>query len=371
MARLGFVLSTAGLLVKVKDEEQDLFIASTQSGVGYDFQVVDNNDGGYFVDGLPTGVYSIYVSSDESAQEEMQYYAFLGSNGITHIQDASDTGSQIWHHKINDAGDGADVLFSAAKIIALLIGKADAQDLVDLWTALNGKADAGHLHSDYLKAQSGQGYEVTNQLLSLLLDSQQLEFTGDNKLSLVRSFTNEAILKSNKTISQNLELLQNWILTWQTSEGGSFYQVLWSNARVDADPTQTSLPSYINETIFDNQNYEFHAIIPFFKIPEMRQAVYSFKAEASNLGNPATGFVKFKCGSIEREMEVNEGMGFSQFAIYLDLTSLANYEAHMLEIWGKVTTAITLVVDRELVALKQAITTTAGETSQAVQNPTA
>ena len=66
----------AGQKVKIKNVDTGQFVSST-SPEGSQLRIYDNNDGTYFVDGLPSGLYSVYVNSDTNVQEELQLHKEL------------------------------------------------------------------------------------------------------------------------------------------------------------------------------------------------------------------------------------------------------------------------------------------------------
>ncbi len=74
----------AGLAVKVYDENLDQFVAST-SPSGGEIQLNDNNDGCFYVDGLDSGLYTIYVGSDQVPQDELTNYVFLNEDALAHL----------------------------------------------------------------------------------------------------------------------------------------------------------------------------------------------------------------------------------------------------------------------------------------------
>jgi hypothetical protein len=172
----------SGQLVKIKNVTSGEFVAST-SPEGSQLQLTDNNDGTYFVDGLPSGIYSVYVNSDTNVQEELQNVPFLNEEFLTHLNNT------LIHRSINDAGVSESDLCSAAKIIASLALKADATALAALVSTVAQKADAEHSHSDYLPAS---GVSVDFQIAS-------------NELSFKPNFTLQTILSNTMGLNQNLD----------------------------------------------------------------------------------------------------------------------------------------------------------------------
>lgn len=214
MSRLSFGLPgqisselLAGIAVKIYDEETQEFVASTNESDGYAFQVIDNNDGTYFVDGLPMKVYSFYVGSDQVPQDELSFHAFFNEEGIAHFKDAGDDGQKIWHHKLDDMASDPQKVWSSNKISQELGSKANA-------SALQNYSPIGHNHAaDYAEidhAHSGVYSPVDhNHDNQFQVDDFYIDATGKVRVKLV--FNDPSILDPNKTLNQNLERLENAI----------------------------------------------------------------------------------------------------------------------------------------------------------------
>ena len=225
MARFSFALTgvitdelLSGLLVKVKNETTGQFVASTDPEESQ-LHVIDNNDGAFFVDGLPSGLYSVYVNSDTNVQEELQNIPFLNEDIITHLNNLA------LHRQINDTGVSATATWSAAKIIAMLALKGDLSALNALASTVALKADGDHSHSGYLPASGVSG--------DLQISSGVLGFKPN--------FTIEEILSNNKGLNQNLERLQTAISTLASVAGS-----------VGESPTNTNIFKTSRRIVFTN-----------------------------------------------------------------------------------------------------------------------
>lgn len=149
----------AGLEVYIRDGSGAI-VASTQAGV-YQYDVVDNNDGSYYVDGLPSGVYSVYVNNPNTPQPELQNVPFVGDDGLGHFSaDAPHPG----HALAADLQAHVDAAapHSGHALEGHTHSEADVTDLdkysqSEVDALLAGKADVGHSHSEYWEL--GQGLE--------------------------------------------------------------------------------------------------------------------------------------------------------------------------------------------------------------------
>jgi len=214
MARLSFGLMgqqvndlLAGIAVKVFDEQSQAFVASTNEADGYPYQVEDNNDGTYYVDGLPLGLYSVYVGSDQVPQDELSFFAFFNEEGISHIKDADDNGARVWHHRIDDATPDAQKLYSSQRVEARLDEKADMNALNDYSPLThNHDADYAGISHNHDADYAGNNHNHNDQFH---VDDFYIDTNGKIRVNLI--FNDPSILSTSKTLSQNLERLENAI----------------------------------------------------------------------------------------------------------------------------------------------------------------
>lgn len=306
----------SGQLVKIKNVTSGEFVAST-SPEGSQLQLTDNNDGTYFVDGLPSGLYSVYVNSDTNVQEELQNIPFLNEDFITHLNNA------LIHRSINDAGIGATDLWSAAKIIAALALKADATALTALVSTVALKADAEHSHSGYLPAS---GVSADFQIL-------------ENILSFKPNFTIEKLLSNNKTLGQNLELLQAAIesLSGSTSSGGGGYRVVYSDSVSDLTPSGTlEFEPYEIDVMTDE--FKDFKLIPLYKFSPDSTLLVVF--EMTHAGESPTAPPQVKIwvdDSLNKTVEcqtINLGGNYGVYSANISIAGLNTTSIHSIRLQG-------------------------------------
>jgi len=306
----------SGQLVKIKNVTSGEFVAST-SPEGSQLQLVDNNDGTYFVDGLPSGIYSVYVNSDTNVQEELQNVPFLNEEFLTHLNNT------LIHRSINDAGVSESDLWSAAKIIASLALKADATALAALVSTVAQKADAEHSHSDYLPAS---GVSVDFQIAS-------------NELSFKPNFTLQTILSNTMGLNQNLELLQAAIesLSGTTGSGGGGYRVVYSDSVSDLTPSGAlEFEPYEIDVMTDE--FKDFKLIPLYKFSPDSTLLVVF--EMTQLGETPIAPPQVKVwidDSISKVVEcqiVNFGGNFGVYSATISIAGLNTTSIHTIRLQG-------------------------------------
>ena len=222
----------AGLKVYIKNSNGEI-VASTESGV-YEYNIIDNNDGAYYVDGLPTGVYSVYVNNPNTPQPELQNIVLIDEQDVQHFQN-----SDI-HTEIDDNSASATKTWSGQKISTELSKKADNTTVENLQTEVNDKASAIHTHtaSEINIQDSGGNFEASTVEGAL---SELANLIGNGK------YANEEIISNSKTITQNLELLQNKLLQFLTAGGQwSPKRMIYLDIAQNTNPDGTlSLPEYL------------------------------------------------------------------------------------------------------------------------------
>ncbi|MCF7801110.1 MAG: hypothetical protein K9N34_03735 [Candidatus Marinimicrobia bacterium] len=403
MARLSFGLAgqsandlLAGVAVKIYDEEAEGFVASTNEADGYDFTVHDNNDGTYLVDGLPMGLYSVYVGSDQVPQDELSFFAFFNEDGLAHFRDAADTGGKVWHHKIDDTTPAADKLYSSQKVQNELDQKADSQDLQNYSPTTHNHdgvyAPEGHDHPDKAEQSDLNAHEAaanphpgsasatpgaglkseTGQKLALDYDSDDFGLES-NRLSLRKAALESTYRFSpNMSLQQMLFVIDNTLRQLEGAAGGSggYTQTLWNN--IEKDDIPSGVLNGTGAQVLGETTYRHRVRVPFWKTPAIRQVVYYF--ETSVLASGDIGFVKLECGGLSIESDPIEntydGNNPNYKALYLDVSGLANFQFHNLVVSMKVSgTSESMFAWNEQIVARTEITTLAGETSYANQNP--
>ncbi len=306
----------SGQLVKIKNVTSGVFVAST-SPEGAQLQLTDNNDGTYFVDGLPSGLYSVYVNSDTNVQEELQNIPFFNEDFLTHLNNSA------IHRSINDAGISATDLWSAAKIIASLALKADATALAALTSTVAGKADAEHSHSGYLPAS---GVSADFQIES-------------NELSFKPNFTLQTILSNTMNLNQNLELLQAAIesLSGSIGSGGGGYRVVYSDSVGDLTPSGTlTFEEYVIDVM--TSTFKDFKLIPLHKFTPDSTLLVVF--EMTQLGETPIAPPQVKVwidDSISKVVEcqiVNFGGNFGVYSATISIAGLNTTSIHSIRLQG-------------------------------------
>jgi len=284
MARLSFGIFgqdsnslLSGLLVKIKDVDSGVFVASTNPE-GAQLRIYDNNDGTYFVDGLPSGLYSVYVNSETNVQEELQNIPFYNEDVKAHMNNLA------IHRSINDTGAGANDLWSAAKIMSELAVKASQGDLEILETEVSGKADEVHSH-DYLPAtQVSSDFAIENGVLKYK-----------------PSFSIESILSESKSLNQNLELLQAAILN--VVSGGGNRRQLYADVALDTSPSGTlTYPVYSNNML---SSYVDILLMPYRKLPGDIQVTIYFEMMVNETPTVPIA-AKLSVGAVNQSAELRD-----------------------------------------------------------------
>jgi len=170
-----------GKTVVIKRASDNAIMAMTGTGHGY-LEIIDNGDGLYYVDGLSSDTYDVYV--DGVIQTEMEGYFFAADNIKAHMDD------DTIHFEINDAETGANVVLSAAKVYAL-VGDRLHKDALDdnsvSETGLFSSSKITSLVGDRASATPGTGLKAeSEQKLAIDYDGNYFEISG-GKLTLKSS----------------------------------------------------------------------------------------------------------------------------------------------------------------------------------------
>tara|TARA_B110000495_G_C23024573_1_gene608516 strand:- start:1010 stop:1885 length:876 start_codon:yes stop_codon:yes gene_type:complete len=202
MARFSFAIfgqTTSELLtnlnVTIKDSNNSVVAGTQESGASYTLN--DNQDGTYYVDNMPSGIYSVFVSNNP--QDELTNIYFPTEDISTHINDATK------HRVINDSSASAQSLFSATKINTLLTGKADSSH------NHNGVYSVvAHNHEGVYPEEAGDGIAFTtsgNKLVANVdFHADDLEIVS-GKLRIKQNFTSSNYINSSNPINTNLGVL--------------------------------------------------------------------------------------------------------------------------------------------------------------------
>lgn len=366
---LGEMGGLAGLTIQFYRKSDDVLVAATNP-TGEILEVVDNQDGTYYVDDLPAGIY--YVTVNGSTQDEMQALVVMDHLAVNHPNVTN--GAHGAHGAVLGSGDVVDALdsnetakpLSAAKGKALNDGKASV-------SALNDHTGSANPHTGSASATPGSGLKTeTGQKLAVDYDSDDFGLES-NKLSLRKAALDSTYRFSpNMSFQQMILVIDNVLrqLEGVAGGGGGYTQTLWNNTQKDDTPS--GVLSGAGAQVSGETTYRHRVRVPFWKTPEIRQLVYYFEASIGSAGN--VGFVKLECGGLSVESEPIEntydGNNPNYKALYLDVSGLANFQFHNLIASMKVSGAAELLFTwNEQIVARTAITSLAGETSYTNQNP--
>lgn len=199
-----------GVAVKIKDASTDVFIAST-SPEGDQIQIHDNNDGTYYFDVTESFKGTVYVGSNLTAQDEMTNIMFYGDDVLAHLSEAGVHLTATEKSKVGNLP--ADTVENLTALESALQDKATVAALNALSSTVDGKASA--------TPGTGMKSETGNKVAPKL-HTDFLEVDTEGKLRIKQQFADEAILSNNKSLIENLMLLQSAIQNiGGIGEGGS------------------------------------------------------------------------------------------------------------------------------------------------------
>ena len=309
----------AGQEVKVKNEDTGQFIASTNP-TGSQLQVVDNNDGTYYVDGAPLALLSVYVGSDAVPQEELQYIAFMNEDVIGHVNaTAPHSGhatttdldnhknDQTIHRQINDSGNADTDLWSAQKIE----------------NELSNKSDTSHEHS-YVKD----------------VDTQDFEKDANDQIGLKdRSVLDGEFISESESLAQNIRNLDDEIksISQESSGNGGNGRVIYSDNVGDLSPSGSLA---FDEYVCSYGTYQDARILPFNKISGDTTISVYLEMMHTNDGTANDGEEKVKIviGSLSAEVacDINAfNSNYKAHSITLNIASLNLSDLHEIKIQMK------------------------------------
>ena len=184
----------------------------------------------------------------------------------------------------------------------------------------------------------------------------------------MKSFSSEVYISDTKTLSQNLSIIDNRLRQNSEQSGaalGDYYQVLYAGT-TENNPAGGSVISPIFTSVSAT---EADAIVmAITKTPEMRQLVLYFKTYVSDA--TADGYIKLRGGSLSTESAVIDTLtGEERRALYLDITSLNNWEEMEIQVNMKISGGFTLSMRNISIVVRGDITALAGETSYNANDP--
>jgi hypothetical protein len=235
-----------GVGIKIKNSNGDI-LANTDP-VGEQIEIHDNNDGTYYFDVALTFRGTVYVGDNETAQDEMTDVLWLGDDALAHLADSGIHITSAEKTKIDNLPDDT------------------AQELIDLLTALSGKASASALDalstivSGKASALPGTGMQSESDgKIAPFLHSDFLEVDVDGKIRIKQQFASESILSNSKTLIENLMLLQSAIQNIEgVGSGGSvsFLNLTLRQSHITSVPIgQAQLYFYYSDPVASSGTY--------------------------------------------------------------------------------------------------------------------
>jgi|FLOH01.1.fsa_nt_gi hypothetical protein len=389
MARFSFALydqSTDTLLAGETVLIKSVGGTALASTSGTPILITDNGDGTYYVDDMPVNQITVYVGTAQVAQPELTNIPWDNGASVTHpVLTAAhgSTGAVIGQGNV----DGSTIEYSSglrvkdAGIVAAKIGTgAVIEAKVGSGAVTASKIGTGAVTADKIGTDAVTGIKINAGALgggleksdpntvSINLDANDMEFNGSNELALIKSLSSQVYITEGMTLMQMLSVLDNRMR--QNSElvssggNGGYYQILYTLYNEDLSPnTSMTSPSFVCTSTV----YADGLVMPLMKTPEMRQLVFYYKASVSNvLGD---GYVTLKAGGLSSESAVIDNTTPQNLALYLDITSLSNFDSIEIQIEFKCSGGYTLTATQAMVVARSEITAVAGETSYEQPNP--
>jgi len=187
-----------GVGIKIKNSVGDI-LASTNPIAGQ-IEIHDNNDGTYYFDVEETFRGTVYVGDNETAQDEMTDVLWMGDDALAHLANNGIHVTSAEKNKIDNLPD--DTAQELIDLLSALSGKASASALDALSTIVSGKASAS----------PGTGMKVEDgSKVAPNIHSDFLEVDGNGKIKIKQQFPSEDILSNSKTLVENLARIQSAI----------------------------------------------------------------------------------------------------------------------------------------------------------------
>ena len=322
--------------------------------------VSSNLDGNYSFEYTVTGIYEIRIGSGgvgHTVQDELKDIHLIGVDPLSSADVVNDLVSS-----------DTDKPLSAAMGKSLEDDKADDSDLTAHEVASN--PHSGSASDTPGDGMQDEGSGVMGIAVSTEAAELDLGFNAAKQLQLLKSFSSEVYINENMTFGQLMSVIDNRMrqLTEQgqsQADSGAFYEQLFELYAEDTSPSSATLTPLITCV---STTYGRRLDLPFIKTPEMRQLVYYFYTQENNASG--NGYVKLFGDALSVESAVIAGKGWVKRALYLDITSLSNWEVHHVYIDMKTNNAsYQLQVASEVVIARALTTALSGETSYEQENP--
>ena len=395
MARFSFALNDqtagtllAGMAINIKNAAGTL-LAST-SPPGAEKQVVDNADGTYYVDDMAANLITVYVGASQTAQPELTSIPWDNGAGATHSALTTahgSTGAVIGQGNVDDSsieysgGLRVKALGIASTMLAALAVTTAKIALLNVTTGViaNLAVTLGKMAADSVDENKivsttlgdgltgGSGTTLSVDVASTPADAIDFAFNAGGELVLLKALSSTTYLSADKTLGQLLSIIDNRMrqLSEQTgANDGRFFQILYTPI-VEGTPPSGGL----SPKVFEVADAAYGTMFTFYivKIPEMRQVVLYYNADQAN---GADAYVKIHVGSLSKESDVITTAVPLQLAIYLDISSLANWAIHTVYVEAKIAGgAETLDIQGIAVIARDEITAVSGETTYAITDP--
>jgi len=372
----------AGETVEIKDALGGTTLAST-SDIGVGLLVTPNGDGTYYCDSIPAQNLWVYI--DGAIQQELAGIPWDNGTSGTHIaattahgttgdimgQDEVD-GSTIEYVgglRVKDAGIVAAKLgasaveaakINAGAVTAAKIGALAVETAKINTAAVTGVKIAAAVAAEGL-AKSGDNLKLD---LSVVAGKDDFEFDTNDALALKKSLSSTNYISEGMTLNEMLSVIDNRMRqnAQQNSAEGKFYQVLYSLYNEDKTPSAgLTLTSFVNATAAYSDGLIFSVV----KTPEMRQMVVYYSARVVGA---VTAYLKAWAGSLSIESAPITNVAFENKALYLDISSLANWDSHTISLAFKVSGGSFEVRGTHLI-VRSDVSALSGDTSYEADNP--
>ena len=378
----------SGQTIVIKDALGGTTLAST-TDIGVGLLVSPNGDGSYYCDDIPAQDLWVYVNG--AIQQE--YAGIPWDNGESGVHIAASTAHGTTADIMGqDEVDGASIEYSsglrvkALGIVEAMLGSLSVvagkiasnavttakiiNDAVTTPKILDANVTGAKLASavagDGLKKDGSGNLEVEVSTVSTELD---LGINSAGQLKLLKTFPVGSYIHNEMTFDQLMTAIDNRMR--QLSEqgagvSGAFYQTLFVGA-TENNPAGGSVVAKIFTTV--SATYADAIVFEITKIPQMRQVVLYYKTYASDA--LASGYIKLDVGGLTIESAVIDFTSGSEEyrALYLDISSLSNWETHEFNVNMKVSGGYTLSMRSVSLIVRDDVTSMSGEPTYETENP--
>ena len=434
MTRLSFAIFgqssddlLTGLSIDIYDASNNLVAKSVPDN--NELLVNDNNDGTYYVDGLPTGEYS--VNTDNIPQDELKNIPFISSDGLTTIANglttsdiattATNSNAKVWGGALLTTQlalkENADatiikegelatssstnstttaVASSVTKALKDLVDGKETADatilkqanIVDNLTSTSTTAPLSAKQGKTLKdAQDALSTPTYNGGAVGNFSTSDFDLSSST-LKVKSDYSSNNYISTSNSIVQNLSALDSAVYfgSGSGSGGGSNARVVvldveGENYMDGAIPnTARSNTGFVYKlansiaglsgTSFSHTDKTYYNVkrIDFYKQPWMNQIVWFANGVTSASGIALQA--KMTCDTLQIESS-EWGNSRTTKGIYLNIDSLAqgNFYSIMLQLQLKYSGTANGTIYESMVVVKENITAQSGDTTLSIDNP--